>query len=381
MLRQYQLHGGIRRPQPRFGQTKQFKAIATMATSAAPTPWNHPPPIVDDFRWWDNIFLKFPQSTMLDDSPEEHQQKFLAVAQHGEMHAFLVPALNPLLSCLDPPSVKKAHRQETLKTSSFSQPQTTHFFCIHRNHLTSPLARTIDEQNTEGYHHHITLPRTKHHVPQHPSKHPDACAMNRGTGLLSRHPPAPKQHLPADPHQQRGKRRLNRRHCTHHNPHLMVSVIDNPLNFHRNYPETFNAMTGANKKMRKSPSACKTNDIRPCSRSRSCSAPKSPPQIRMQCLRGNPIKNLPPIHINSGCSQLQEGKGDCKSDENLRNICPSRHSAPISRSTCERQGGHSFCCSQLHGSRQETSRQFLIPPEVSCPGNIGVCLEDQAIEG
>jgi hypothetical protein len=144
MLRQYQLHGGIRRPQPRFGQTKQFGATATMATSAAPTPWNRPPPLVDNFRWWDNIFLKFPWSTTLDDSPKEHQQKFLVAAQHGETHAFLVPALNPLLSCLDAPSVKKANGQETLKTSSFSQPQATHFRCICHNCLTSPLARTID---------------------------------------------------------------------------------------------------------------------------------------------------------------------------------------------------------------------------------------------
>jgi hypothetical protein len=77
-----------------------------MATSAAPTPWNHPPPLVDDFRWWDSIFLKFPRSTMLDDLPEEHQRKFLAVAQHGETHVFLVPMLNLLLSRPDTPSVK-----------------------------------------------------------------------------------------------------------------------------------------------------------------------------------------------------------------------------------------------------------------------------------
>jgi hypothetical protein len=142
---------------------------------------------------------------MLDDLPEEHQQKFLAAAQHGETHAFLVPVLNPLLSRLDAPSVKKTDGQETLKTSSSSQPQTTHFCCIRRNRLTSPLARTIDGKNTEGYHHHTTLPRTKHHVPQHPSKHPDTCATNQGTGLFGRRPPAPKQHLPADPHQQQGE--------------------------------------------------------------------------------------------------------------------------------------------------------------------------------
>jgi hypothetical protein len=123
-------------------------------------------------------FLKFPWSTTLNDLPKEHQRKFLAAAQHGETHAFLVPALNPLFSRLDAPSIKKADGQETLKTSSFSQPQTTHFRCIRRNCLTSPPACLIDEKNTEGYHHHITLLQTKHHVPQHPSKHPDACGTN-----------------------------------------------------------------------------------------------------------------------------------------------------------------------------------------------------------
>jgi hypothetical protein len=115
-----------------------------MATSTAPTPWNRPPPLVEDFRWWDNIFLKFPWSTTLDNSPKEHQQKFLAAAQNGETHTFLVPVLNLLLSRLDAPSVKKADGQETLKTSSFSQPQTSRFRCIRRNRLTSPLACTID---------------------------------------------------------------------------------------------------------------------------------------------------------------------------------------------------------------------------------------------
>jgi hypothetical protein len=130
---------------------------------------------------------------MLDDLPEEHQQKLLAAAQHGETHSFLVPALKPLLSRLDAFSVKKADRQEKLKTSSFSQPQTTHFCCIQHNCLTSPLACTINGKNTEGYHHPISLPQTIHHVPQHLSKHPNACAANQGTGLLGCCSPTPKQ--------------------------------------------------------------------------------------------------------------------------------------------------------------------------------------------
>jgi hypothetical protein len=247
MLRQYQLHGGIRRPQPQFGQTKQFGATATMAASTTPTPWNRLPPPVDDFRWWDNIFLQVPRSLMLDNLPEEHQRKILAAAQHGETHASLVPALKPLLSRLDASSVKKADGKETLKTSSFSQPQTTHFRCIPRNRLTSPLARTIDGKNTEGYHHPISLPQTIHHVPQHPSKHPDACAANQGTGLLGCCSPTLKQQLPVDPQQQRGQCRHSQRHCTRHNSHPIVSVIDDPRDLHGNYPKMFDAMTGANK--------------------------------------------------------------------------------------------------------------------------------------
>jgi hypothetical protein len=45
MLRQYQLHGGIRRLKTRFDQSKRFGMTTTMAASAAPTPWNRPPPL------------------------------------------------------------------------------------------------------------------------------------------------------------------------------------------------------------------------------------------------------------------------------------------------------------------------------------------------
>ncbi len=72
MLHQYQLHGGIHRLQLRFGQSKQFGMTTTMAASAAPTPWNRLPPSVDNFRWWDNIFLNFPHSIMHDKTPKVH---------------------------------------------------------------------------------------------------------------------------------------------------------------------------------------------------------------------------------------------------------------------------------------------------------------------
>ncbi len=215
-------------PNPVLAKPSIFGATTTMATSAAPTPWNCLPPPVDNLRWWHNIFLQFPQSPTFDDLPEEHQQKFLAAAQHGEMHAFHVPPLKPLLSRLDASSIKKADGRETLKTSSFSQPQATHFHCIRHNRLTSPLARTIDGKNTEGYHHPISLPQTIHHVPQHPSKHPDACAANRGTGLLGCCSATPKQQLLVDPQQQGGQCCHSRRHCTRHYSHPIVSDIDDP---------------------------------------------------------------------------------------------------------------------------------------------------------
>ena len=75
MLRQYQLHGGIRRLQPQFGQSKRFGTTTTMAASAALTPWNRLPPSVDDFRWWDTIFLNFSHPFTIDEMPLVRWQK------------------------------------------------------------------------------------------------------------------------------------------------------------------------------------------------------------------------------------------------------------------------------------------------------------------
>ena len=68
MLRQYQFHRGIRRLQTRFDKSKRFGMTTTMASSAALTPWIRSPPSVDDFRWWDEIFLKVSLPVMRKDA-------------------------------------------------------------------------------------------------------------------------------------------------------------------------------------------------------------------------------------------------------------------------------------------------------------------------
>ena len=116
MLRQYQLHGGVRRLQTRFDQSKQFGMTTTMAASAAPTPWNRPPPSFDDFRWWDEIFLMISRPQMSDDATIVHRTKYSGEPHHGKMHTLLVPALKESFSCLDEPRFKKSPGSETLKT-------------------------------------------------------------------------------------------------------------------------------------------------------------------------------------------------------------------------------------------------------------------------
>jgi hypothetical protein len=116
-----------------------------MAASSAPTPWNRPPPFVNNFGWRDNIFLKFSHPLANNEMPKVHRQKYLGEPQHGEMHAFLVPALESLFSCLDAPSFKKSPGDETLKTSLFSQPQNTHFHHVCR--IRPNCLKTLKDNN------------------------------------------------------------------------------------------------------------------------------------------------------------------------------------------------------------------------------------------
>ena len=137
MLRQYQLHGGIRRLRPRFGQSKRFGTTSTMAASAAPTPWNRPPPSIDNFRWWDNIFLNFSGPLTTNEPSKIHRKRFSAEPHNGKTHKLLELALKESFPYLFS-SFKKVQVDGTLKTSHFHQPQNAHHhrFCrIHSNLL------------------------------------------------------------------------------------------------------------------------------------------------------------------------------------------------------------------------------------------------------
>jgi hypothetical protein len=124
MLRQYQLNGGIRRPQPRFGQSKRFGTTTTMAAPAAPTPWNRLPPLLNDFRWWDDIFLKFSLLESSDETPTAHK-KNLAEPHHGKTHEVLVPTLEVSFPTINAASCTTVQGDETLKKLLFHSPQTT----------------------------------------------------------------------------------------------------------------------------------------------------------------------------------------------------------------------------------------------------------------
>ena len=123
MLRQYQLHGGIRRLRTRFDHSKRFGTATTMAASAAPTPWNCPHPSIGDFRWWDEIYLK-PSSPI---ASVDATTVLRPMTSCELPHDLLVSALEGLVSSLDEPCFKTSPGNETLKTSFDSGPQTTHF--------------------------------------------------------------------------------------------------------------------------------------------------------------------------------------------------------------------------------------------------------------
>ena len=203
MLRQYQLHGGIRRLRTRFDQSKRFETTTTMAASAAPTPWNRPPPSVDDFRWWDEIFLKLSRPLTSKDAIV-HRMKYSGEPHHGKMHTILVPALEEFFSCLDEPRLKKIPGSETLETASLSCPQTTHFHQVRRIRQNCLKNNPIRRNN-----------------PIPPSKG-DYCLPNQGADLQGQKP--------------LDQRRLSCRDCGHPPPLL------HPLPTNRHL--TFNTMPG-----------------------------------------------------------------------------------------------------------------------------------------
>jgi hypothetical protein len=294
MLFQYQLHGGIRRLQPRFDQSKQFRTNTTMAASSAPTPWNHPPPSVDDVRWWDNIFLNLSCPLENEEMPKVHRQKYSGEPHHGETHAFLVPALELLFSRQDAPIFKKSPGDETLKTSSFLQQQTTHFHHVRRirhNHI-----ETFEDNNPIQHNNPIPSLRGYHHVSQHLPKHPDNRPPNQGTELLGRRSFVPKQQRPELSCLVRARSRHDQGHPPLHRPlptnsHPPISAgtdknqggqgieMSNPWDFYGCYSEIFcTTMTRDDK------AAIKVDAARSHSRPPSCSAtkfrPKSEPITR-----------------------------------------------------------------------------------------------------
>ena len=69
--------------------------------------------------------MKLSRPLTSEDAPNVHRTKHLGEPHNGKVHTLLVPALEELFSRLDEPRSKKSPGSETLKTSSFSCPQTT----------------------------------------------------------------------------------------------------------------------------------------------------------------------------------------------------------------------------------------------------------------
>jgi hypothetical protein len=180
MLRQYQLNGGIRRLQSRFGQSKRFKTTTTMAAPAAPTPWNRLPPSANDFRWWDNIFLKFSLPGSSDETPTVHKQ-ISAKPHHGKTYQLLVPTLEATFPTINAASFANVQGDETQKKSSFHSPQTTQSRCICRNQLGTT---SHGMRQTPRLLYLEPVLRGIPHVPQRAPKHPGACPKNRSVDVL-----------------------------------------------------------------------------------------------------------------------------------------------------------------------------------------------------
>jgi hypothetical protein len=189
MLRQYQLNGGIRRPQPRFGQSKRFGTTTTMAAPSAPTPWNRLPLLVEDFRWWDNIFLKYSLLESSDETPTAHK-KNSAEHHHGKTHELLVPTLEVSFPTLKAASFTTVQGDETLKKSLFHSPQTTQSRRIHRNQLgTTPHGtRQTPQPLYLG-----TVLRGISYVPQRAPKRLGTRPKNQGIELVRQSFPLPVQ--------------------------------------------------------------------------------------------------------------------------------------------------------------------------------------------
>ncbi len=139
-----------------------------MAAPAAPTPWNRPPPSIDNFRWWDSIFLNCSGPLTTNETPKIHRKRFSAESHHGKTHKSLVPMLEESFPYLFS-SFKKVQVDGKLKTSHFHQPQNAHHHRFRR--LRSNLLKNSNGNNPIWHKHPISTSRGVDLISQQLPKH------------------------------------------------------------------------------------------------------------------------------------------------------------------------------------------------------------------
>jgi hypothetical protein len=140
MLCWYNFYGGICRLPTRLDPSKQFGPHATMALSAVLTPWYCPPPFVNNIRWWDNFFLKFPRPPT-PNKTDIDPNHLVPLKTHHPEYSTLVSTFEIFFGCAQVLGVFPASSNKTLKLSPFLHPHSTDF---HHFHLTN---EDLDKQN------------------------------------------------------------------------------------------------------------------------------------------------------------------------------------------------------------------------------------------
>jgi hypothetical protein len=256
-----------------------------MAASAAPKPWNRPPPSIDNFRWWDNIFLNFSGPLTTNETPKIHRKRFSAEPHHGKTHKLLVPALEESFPYLFS-SFEKVQVDGTLKTFHFHQPQNSHHhrFC----RICSNLLKNSTVNNPIRHKLPISTSRGVNLISQQSPKHSHDRLHNQEAKLLGRGTSVPQgSKVPEVPLQFRPPRCCCQVHCLLYcpvptNSQTEISArIDtdqggqgikarNPQDFYGHNIETFHfTMTSNDEEIESGQSVGKTKEARPCSRSRS----------------------------------------------------------------------------------------------------------------
>jgi hypothetical protein len=255
-----------------------------MAASAAPTPWNRPPPSIDNFRWWDNIFLNFSGPLMTDETPI-HCKRFSAEPHHGKTHKSLVPTLEESFPYLFS-SFEKVQVDGTLQTSHFHQPQNAHHHRFRRIH--SNLLKNSTVNNPIWHIHPISTSRGVNLISQQSPKHLHDRPQNQEAKLLGRGTSVPQgSKVPEVPLQVWPPHRCYWAHCPLYRPvptnsQTEISAridkdrggqgikVHNPRDCYGHYVKTFHfTMTSNDKEIESGQSAGKTKEAQPRSRSRS----------------------------------------------------------------------------------------------------------------